>query len=393
MKHSLLAGTILSTAATYLVLAAFFLVVPVEISLGSGISVCVAPCDLVLGKMTRTFTPGHFARAGSHTGSRVNFEMTRDDLLRVYAIGREVHISYSPEGEIYEMDIGFTDLVTARKWQLPAIPIDAPSIWIITDPAETAHVSVFPEATHALVTMNDHIYEGTVYLYFNVAEAALVFLGEAVEPPNGAPLETIANDRLVTLFPMNEAMNIHSEKTMEFEGEEVLYTQEVAMHGFGTLQLSADESLEAAAFYDDEILRNPYEPDPDINLGWRTHYSIFATDGTLLAFYIAAPPEGDHTPNNGEVYIGSVEYWRVVDSMVTAIEAETPPEVTSWTAYPNPATDVVHFSEPTTVSLYDILGRAVRAGEQVQEIDVSGLSPGLYLVRADTGASKTLVIQ
>ena len=375
-------------------LLAFFLLMPAEPSFAAGYPCqmpdCPTSADSGGGKaLTRTFT---LQGAKSGTG----FELTREDFLRIFAIGREVHINLSPEGEIYEMNIGFTDTENAQVWQLPDIPFEGPSIWVIMEPAATPHASLFPEATHALVTMNDQINEGTVYQYYNFAETALILLGEAWEMLGGAPVQTFQYDFQLALFPLNTATSFTHDMPVNYFGADARHIQEVAMHGFGPFELSAEETLEAGAFFNDIIFTDPDAADPyDPNaiIDFDTGYSIFGTDGTWFQFYIADPPTGDSTAIQGDVYIEDVEYWRVVDATTTAIEDETPPETPTWSVYPNPATDVIHFSEPTSVSLYDVLGRMVGKGTSVQHLDVSTLTPGMYLVRSELGQSKTIVVQ
>ena len=390
----------LSRIGWLVLLSALFLLMPVKPSFAGG-STCTIPdcptgCDPILkllgicgGTLVRTFTPGHHAK--SATGR--TFELTRDDFLRLFAIGREVHINLSPDGESYEMNIGFTDLVNAQAWQLPDIPFEGPSIWAIIDPAATPHASEFPSATHALVSMNDQIAEGTVYLFYEFADTALMLLGEVVEPPNEAPLEVYIYGFPLTLFPMNTEMGFFAEQGVIIDSTLAISSSQVGMHGFGTFQVSDDETLEAGAFFNDVVFRDPNEPDPNVVIDFDTAYSIFGTDGTWMHFFIADPPEGDSVAIQGDVYIEDVTYWRVVDAAATAVEEETPPEAPAWSVYPNPATDMIRFSTPTSFTLYDILGRVLRRGTSAHAVTVSGLTPGLYLVRSESGQSRTVIVQ
>jgi hypothetical protein len=339
--------------------------------------------------LVRTFNP-------NKTASSVDFEITREDFLRLYAIGREVHIGLSPAEGSYEMDIGFWDLDNPQVWEMPDIPFLGPSVWTITDPSETPHASLFPEATHVLVTTNYQLTPGTVYEYYNIAETAVIMLGRVVEPPNEAPLETERFDLTLALFPLNESLGVYQEAEVDYDGLQVLRLQAVEMLGFGTFAYDAQDIVNAGTFIDDIVFSNldavdPYDPDEIIT--FETRYSIFGEDGSWFSFYVDDPPEGDSTAIMGDIYAHFVESWRVVDATSTAIEDETPPETPTWSVYPNPATDVIQFSEPTSVALYDVLGREVGKGTSVQHLDVSQLTPGLYLVRSEAGESKTLIIR
>ena len=65
-------------------------------------------------------------------------------------------------------------------------------------------------------------------------------------------------------------------------------------------------------------------------------------------------------------------------------------------AYPNPAAPgaTVRLSRPVAGTLLDGLGRAVRRfSAATDRLDVRGLTPGLYLLRADDGATSRLVVR
>lgn len=342
--------------------------------------------------LTRTFTPRHVRAMGS--GTQGSFVLTRDDFVRFFPVGHEVHMRLSPEDGVYPMDVGFSFSTTPKAWQMPAIPWEGPAIWTVTEPAGTPHVSLFPGATHALVSTNDLLSEGTVYLYYNLAETALILLGEAVAPPDGAPLQVYSYNFPITVFPMDSQLHHQVEEQIEVEGLQLLVTQDVAYHGFGTFQLSDDELLEAGAFYDDIVYRDANETDPDVMLGWTTYYTIIGTEGTVFSFYIADPPGGgDEVPIEGEVFIQSVELWRVVEPTLTAVADQPSSEAEAWTVYPNPATDVLRFSEAADVYVYDLLGRRVLGGDAVERLDVRALSPGVYVVRTGTSVSRLVMIQ
>lgn len=56
--------------------------------------------------------------------------------------------------------------------------------------------------------------------------------------------------------------------------------------------------------------------------------------------------------------------------------------------YPNPASSIVHFSRPCDFEIYTLTGIKVLGGEAGRQVDVSGLSGGLYIVKTEQGVFK-----
>ncbi|PJJ60652.1 choice-of-anchor I family protein [Hymenobacter chitinivorans] len=63
-------------------------------------------------------------------------------------------------------------------------------------------------------------------------------------------------------------------------------------------------------------------------------------------------------------------------------------------AYPNPTTSgKVRLSRPVSGTLADVLGRPVRTLSRATELETAGLAPGLYVVRAEDGATTKLLVR
>ena len=82
----------------------------------------------------------------------------------------------------------------------------------------------------------------------------------------------------------------------------------------------------------------------------------------------------------------------------TAIQAVQEPEKISskiiLPAYPNPVcSDWVYLGEKMDVKLYNSTGELILTGEQIDQINVNQLQPGLYLIINDKGQSVKLIIQ
>jgi hypothetical protein len=73
----------------------------------------------------------------------------------------------------------------------------------------------------------------------------------------------------------------------------------------------------------------------------------------------------------------------------TAQGMPTAEEALQLNLWPNPASDLVHFSSgetwPDVLEIYDMLGKRLYSGSWVPEFDTSTLASGIYFVRATRG--------
>lgn len=61
--------------------------------------------------------------------------------------------------------------------------------------------------------------------------------------------------------------------------------------------------------------------------------------------------------------------------------------------YPNPTTRMVHFNKVIDAAIYDASGRRVRVERNVNQVDVSDLTAGMYFIQTADGEIKKLIIQ
>ncbi|MFD1873803.1 FG-GAP-like repeat-containing protein [Hymenobacter bucti] len=121
--------------------------------------------------------------------------------------------------------------------------------------------------------------------------------------------------------------------------------------------------------------------------------------GALLRYApLAADLNQDGAP---ELYIGTetggvVSYLPVQRTVLATQPVVPPTAVTALSVYPNPAspTDAVtvETAQPTSLRLFDLTGRLVRqdaAARLTRTLDLRGLAPALYVVRATTLAGTT----
>ena len=66
---------------------------------------------------------------------------------------------------------------------------------------------------------------------------------------------------------------------------------------------------------------------------------------------------------------------------------------TNFSMFPNPAKDQVNFSKKDDYMVYDVSGRLVKQATNTQSINISDLTPGLYLINNSNGISKKLLIK
>lgn len=65
----------------------------------------------------------------------------------------------------------------------------------------------------------------------------------------------------------------------------------------------------------------------------------------------------------------------------------------SFVVYPNPATDIVNFSQAITAELFDMTGRKVLSVGNEQSANVSGLIRGAYILKTAQGTTQKLMIK
>lgn len=67
-------------------------------------------------------------------------------------------------------------------------------------------------------------------------------------------------------------------------------------------------------------------------------------------------------------------------------------EIYDFTITPNPAQDVIRFSKTADISIFDMTGKQVLSASQVDELDITPLRSGVYLVRTTAGEVSRLMV-
>lgn len=126
-----------------------------------------------------------------------------------------------------------------------------------------------------------------------------------------------------------------------------------------------------------------YYIDPNSELGdmdFKRRY-FYNEDGIILAedFYLWDSELNDW-------FINMKVFYDYYDPVITSLNELADEEIT---VYPNPANSYIYFSGPATsgiIQIYSIQGKLVKEVSCVNQIlDISGLLPGLYIIRTDLG--------
>ena len=164
--------------------------------------------------------------------------------------------------------------------------------------------------------------------------------------------------------------------------------------------LTADASGQLRLFADYRTLTGAFSERADLLYNALTGQYEFARLGNTFATRLAlaaADLNGDGAP---ELFVGmqagGLLSYVPRNRTATATRAEAA-RALALTIYPNPATAAatVETAVPTRLTLLDLTGRVVRTGGEAlrrHQLDVRGLTPGVYLVRA-AAADGSLAVQ
>lgn len=136
----------------------------------------------------------------------------------------------------------------------------------------------------------------------------------------------------------------------------------------------------------DELIRLTVTP-----LGAEVTGAIATPDGKSLLVNSQHPSGANPFPFNHSLTFAIHGFDNLT---VTGLRApDTDGETNRFTIYPNPTTQMVHFSESRDIALYNQNGQRLRVYRNVESIDVSQLPAGMYYLRSDDGQIVELVKQ
>lgn len=81
------------------------------------------------------------------------------------------------------------------------------------------------------------------------------------------------------------------------------------------------------------------------------------------------------------------------DGVITSLPDMTEEEGTGLRIHPNPTTREIILNKVTDVAIYDVMGKRVKVARNTKVVNVSGLTPGKYIVQTIEGETTSLIIQ
>ncbi|BDD04323.1 alkaline phosphatase PhoX [Aureibacter tunicatorum] len=112
------------------------------------------------------------------------------------------------------------------------------------------------------------------------------------------------------------------------------------------------------------------------------------SDGNTLMFN-AQHPSAD-TESNGNSFTYAISGWKEVVQGLTAIDDAKREGVS---VYPNPVSRWLNLSEVTDVAIYSQSGQRLKVERNTKKIDVSDLTPGLYILKTAKGETVKVIVK
>ncbi len=116
--------------------------------------------------------------------------------------------------------------------------------------------------------------------------------------------------------------------------------------------------------------------------------AIGTPDGKTIMFNSQHPSTSNPFPYNNSMTV-AITGW----DQVTIGLPEDAFEGEAFQMYPNPATRTLYFNESTDVAIYDVNGKRMNVYRNVESIDISHLSAGVYYVQNAEGTTQKLLVK
>jgi hypothetical protein len=116
--------------------------------------------------------------------------------------------------------------------------------------------------------------------------------------------------------------------------------------------------------------------------------AIGTPDGKTILFNSQHPSTDNPFPFNNSLTVAMTGWDKAFIGLPEdAFEGE------AFQMYPNPATRTLYFNERTDVAIYDVNGKRMNVYRQVEDIDISHLTPGVYFVQNAEGSTQKLMVK
>jgi secreted PhoX family phosphatase len=111
-------------------------------------------------------------------------------------------------------------------------------------------------------------------------------------------------------------------------------------------------------------------------------------DGKTIMFNVQHPSGNNPFPFNNSLTVAITGWDKATIGLPDDVfTGET------FSMYPNPATRTLYFSDRTDIAIYDMNGKRIKVYRNVEEIDISSLSTGVYFVQNAAGSTQKLLVQ
>jgi hypothetical protein len=332
-------------------------------------------------------------------------EVTYDDLKKAYALGSD-YLEYQAFPKNVTMDMKDFDpnLEKPQHWVMPkGLQFDQITRKIV-DPKSTPYSKVAPHATHCLYvkTPNAGI---NLYNYFLLDEEGLFSVGEAMDKHKYTddteeevfPLPLDVNTCYYSGYGETEDWTVDGDTTWYDDNEYGVDIWYYISEAFGTLETEKDGTIDVIKIaYQWWWL--DYEVDPKSTTGEDklldyangTEIYFYGKNGTQLMISI----DSLDVETTGIVKPDMI-YYQKVQKSGTSVEdnASMKAPKTAVSFYPNPTRGLIRFSAPTSLEIYDVLGRSVVRMENATQADLSGLPRGMYFLKPQQGKVQKLILQ
>jgi uncharacterized protein len=235
-------------------------------------------------------------------------------------------------------------------------------------------------------------YYGRVLRYNPVTDEVTVHI-------EGGP--SFASSPAEAVYPEKHLANPDGISVVTIQGKNYLLIQE-DLNGtsFGRTPAGVSNRL-CEAFLLDLDIQNPTINDlvrlAAVPAGAEITGGIMTPDGKSILINSQHPSTSNPFPYNHSLTIAINGFDKLGANKIGERNPFTA-ELTAGTAnefsvYPNPTARIVYFNQATDVALYDQSGKRVAVKRNVSEMDVTGLTPGIYYIRNAAGTTLKLSIQ
>jgi hypothetical protein len=341
-------------------------------------------------------------RAAKPTRPFSNIEITYEDMRKAYTHGSDFIESYAfPKNVMMDLGIVDPDLTTPQHWTLPAgLDFSTTLTRKILDPKDTPHSGSAPEATHCLYVQSPN--RGVdVYEYYLLDEDGLWLEGEDAA---GFNYSDYTEDEIMTL-PLDIDTDYQSGsgelENWQADGDTTWYddtTYDVDAwyywsEGYGTLDTPDDGPVEVIKIAYQWVW-SEWEVDDEsgddvlLDFDNGTEIYFYSKDGHQLM--ISIDSLGVDT---GGLLKPDAVYYQKVRHPGASVREEQSAAHPGLRAFPNPTGGMVHFNQPASFEIFDVLGRRVLNASNALTADLSGLPRGLYFVKPRTGPTQKILLQ